>query len=200
MPLIYRTPPTYSAQATNAAAISVIDGFNISERVPLDGQVSYEELSTAVGIPRTDLKSILRMAMTDFVFHEPSPGFVAHTAASRVLVDSPLARSLVKINIDEMMPAMSKVHEKLRILACKIPLTSDSSETLCCSTQALKNPSNQYGTGMLRCDILTRGRHGHSRTTRSFPFSMNWLPVIQLARPLFRGQWKTMLPGFLPAR
>lgn len=115
----------FLSQATNAAAISVIDGFNIAERVPLDGQVSYEELATAVGIPRSDLKSVVRLAMTDFIFHESSPGFVAHTAASKVLVENPLARSLIKIGAAEFTPALNKVTDESRTWSCESPADSE---------------------------------------------------------------------------
>ena len=93
----------------NAAALSVIHRFNVAQHVPLKGQVSLEELAQVVGVPWRDLKTVLRLAMTDYVFHEPLPGMVAHTAASRLLLENPLIRAWIDIGVEEMFPAAAKV-------------------------------------------------------------------------------------------
>ena len=60
--------------------------FGIFELVPLEGSISYSELATKVGVSVLQLKSVARMAMTDRVFIETAPGFIAHTATSAALV------------------------------------------------------------------------------------------------------------------
>ena len=61
--------------------------FGIFELVPLKGSISYPELATKAGVSVLQLKSLARMAMTDRVFTEPAPGFIAHTATSAALTE-----------------------------------------------------------------------------------------------------------------
>lgn len=66
--------------------------FGIFELVPLEGSISYSELATQAGVSELQLKSLARLAMTDRVFTEPTPGFIAHTATSASLVKDPKLR------------------------------------------------------------------------------------------------------------
>lgn len=61
--------------------------FNVAKAVPVDGKASYVEISKATGLDEVNLKRLVRHAMTNRIFREPNDGFVAHTAASRLLVD-----------------------------------------------------------------------------------------------------------------
>ncbi|KAM0351778.1 hypothetical protein ACHAPU_002290 [Fusarium lateritium] len=59
--------------------------FKIFELVPLEGKISYSELSSQAGVSEERLKSLARMAMTNLLFTEPEPGFVSHSATSAAL-------------------------------------------------------------------------------------------------------------------
>ncbi|RAO67445.1 uncharacterized protein BHQ10_003457 [Talaromyces amestolkiae] len=60
--------------------------YNIFRLVPLDASISYADLATAAKLPEQRLKSIMRMAMTNFVFCEQADGkSVAHSATSALL-------------------------------------------------------------------------------------------------------------------
>nr|WNS47941.1 FunK [Talaromyces coalescens] len=59
--------------------------FNILKLVPLQGDISFDELATAANVPKNKLKSIARMAMTARLFYEPTPEHIAHTATSALL-------------------------------------------------------------------------------------------------------------------
>ena len=48
-----------------------------------------------------DLKRVLRHAMTNLIFCEPRAGFIAHTAALRVLAENNLVRDFVGITCEE---------------------------------------------------------------------------------------------------
>ncbi|KAK8058410.1 hypothetical protein PG994_008858 [Apiospora phragmitis] len=63
--------------------------FNIFLLVPLDGTISYPRLADLAGVPEWRLKSVLRMAMTNRLFVEPTPGVVGHSAASATLAVHP---------------------------------------------------------------------------------------------------------------
>ncbi|KNG85214.1 putative O-methyltransferase [Aspergillus nomiae NRRL 13137] len=62
--------------------------FNIAPAIPLYRAVSYSEVAATAQADENRLKSVLRLAMTNGLFCEPRPGFVAHNAAS-ALVTSP---------------------------------------------------------------------------------------------------------------
>lgn len=101
----------------NAAALSAIHRLNVVKHVPLNGQVRVDALAETVGVPASDLKTVLRLAMTDYVFYEPSPGLVAHTAASKLLRENPLISAWIDIGVEEMFPASTKV---LKLQRCHL--------------------------------------------------------------------------------
>jgi 6-hydroxytryprostatin B O-methyltransferase len=63
--------------------------FKIFDLVPLEGSISYSELAAKAGVSELRLKALARMAMTNHVFAEPTPGFLAHSATSAALVSNP---------------------------------------------------------------------------------------------------------------
>lgn len=87
--------------------------FKIAQHVPVHGQASYKDLSEVTGIPLADLKPILRMAMTSYIFTEPAPGMVAHTAASRLLSENAFARSVTAVRCDEHFAGSARVADAL---------------------------------------------------------------------------------------
>ncbi|KAI1826626.1 O-methyltransferase [Xylaria intraflava] len=60
--------------------------FKIFELVPLEGEISYSELAEKAGVSELRLKALARMGMTNHLFAEPTPGFMAHSATSAALV------------------------------------------------------------------------------------------------------------------
>jgi 6-hydroxytryprostatin B O-methyltransferase len=82
--------------------------------VPLDGEVSYGELASKIGLGVSLVRRILRMATTTRIFREPRVGFVAHTANSAIFVRQPLMSALVGQNLDDVLPATVKMSEALQ--------------------------------------------------------------------------------------
>ena len=62
--------------------------YDIAKAVPIDSDISYADLAANTKTDESQLKRMLRYAMTNHIFHEPRPGFVAHTAPSRLLLDA----------------------------------------------------------------------------------------------------------------
>ena len=93
----------------NIAGVAVISHFKIAQHVPLEGSISFEELALATGLPLLKMKRILRHAMTNFLFCEPEPGMVAHSAASRILLEDRLTQGLIGIACEEKFAAAAKV-------------------------------------------------------------------------------------------
>lgn len=92
------------------SSLQAINRYNIASKFPLHEEISYERLAERCGILEHDLRRILRYAMTFHrVFQEPRKGFVAHTAASKLLAEDPLIREGVALRCDECWPACARV-------------------------------------------------------------------------------------------
>lgn len=61
----------------------------MARKVPFRGAITFEELARQCGLHETVVRRIVRHAIAyHFVFQEPRKGYVAHSAASRRLVDN----------------------------------------------------------------------------------------------------------------
>ena len=60
--------------------------FKVFEFIPLEDKISYTELATKAGVSELRLKSLARMGMTNHLFVEPEPGYIAHSATSAALI------------------------------------------------------------------------------------------------------------------
>ncbi|KAI1092442.1 S-adenosyl-L-methionine-dependent methyltransferase [Rostrohypoxylon terebratum] len=63
--------------------------FNIPALVPFEGTVSISDLASKSGLSEDKLTRFIRYAATNFIFCEPSPGVIGHTAASAHLARDP---------------------------------------------------------------------------------------------------------------
>ena len=87
-----------SPQCVNNLSLQAIWEFKVAQAVPLEGMISYEDLTAKVvklnnglDIPVLNLRRLIRHAITNRIFAEPKKGFVAHTRTSRlILEDAPL--------------------------------------------------------------------------------------------------------------
>ncbi|KAI9663956.1 MAG: hypothetical protein M1821_007447 [Bathelium mastoideum] len=88
--------------------------FSIATSVPLDSKISYGDLARACKVPESDLQRLIRHAITNYVFCEPSPGFVAHTELSRYLATNPGARAWLAQTTEDMWPAAVKAVDAIQ--------------------------------------------------------------------------------------
>lgn len=79
-------------------------------------QATFGEIASSSGVCESQLRRILRHAMTFRIFCEPHKGVVAHTAASKVLAENTLMREWIGMVSEEMWPAASRVSPLCRIL------------------------------------------------------------------------------------
>ncbi|GME33715.1 putative o-methyltransferase family 2 protein [Neofusicoccum parvum] len=82
--------------------------FRLAQAVPADGDISLDALARAAGVDVVNVKRIVRHAITNRIFCEPRPGHVAHTAASRVLVDDPTMNDWVGLCSSDFFPAAAR--------------------------------------------------------------------------------------------
>jgi len=100
---------TMCAQS-NFAPLAAIHHFNIASHVPKEGSISFYDLADKCGILEHDLRRVIRYtAIHHRVFCEPKDGFVAHTAASKILADNEKIQNLMGLTFAECWPAHSRV-------------------------------------------------------------------------------------------
>ncbi|KAL4963166.1 S-adenosyl-L-methionine-dependent methyltransferase [Aspergillus stella-maris] len=85
--------------------------FDIARHIPLDSAISYTELALKANVNEDTLKRMIRHAMTNRLFIEPSPNHVAHSASSALLVKSQALKDWVGYCSEETYPASAKVVE-----------------------------------------------------------------------------------------
>jgi hypothetical protein len=95
-------------QPLNLVTLQTINRFKIAQHVPLDTPISYSALSSLTSVPEPSLKRLLRHAMTNRLFHEPTPGQVSYTPASRLLAQDPKMDNWVFFLVEYFWPATAR--------------------------------------------------------------------------------------------
>ena len=88
--------------------MSVVVRFDIANKVPTVGEISFEILSHKTGIDVERLQRILRCAMANSVLEETKLGYVGHTLMSKILRSNG-ARAWLGHHFEEMLPAATKL-------------------------------------------------------------------------------------------
>jgi hypothetical protein len=91
----------------------VILRFGLAEAVPIDGEATFAELAAASGLNEVHVRKIVRFATAQHIFREPRPGVVAHTAASRLLVDHRGLRDWLRFSTDDLWQAASRTGDAM---------------------------------------------------------------------------------------
>jgi hypothetical protein len=94
-------------------SLNFISNFKIPSLVPLSSSISYTSLSEKSGLPIVPLKQLLRHAITNRIFCEPTPSHIAHTSSSRLLVENEKAAALVSYMTDTLKLAAAHEVEAL---------------------------------------------------------------------------------------
>ena len=81
--------------------------------MPLHGSISYADLSSKTGLSPNRLFRLVRFARSVNVFHEPSPGQVAHTAFSACYVKVPGLQSPLKVGFHEQTTVLGHICDAL---------------------------------------------------------------------------------------
>ena len=94
--------------------MQAISRFAIYSYIPLDSSISYTDLAAKCDLYEPDLRRICRSAMAYHrVFCEPKRGFVAHSAASRLLVRDQGMRDVLGMMMEDMWTANAKTVEAM---------------------------------------------------------------------------------------
>ncbi|KAK0617718.1 hypothetical protein B0T14DRAFT_498681 [Immersiella caudata] len=116
---------------TNNLSLHAIWDFDIAREVPLEGTISYEDLTAKVEanndlpIGVLNLRRLLRHAMTNRIFCEPVRNHVAHTRSSRLLVEDEPLKSWAGFISNDVWPAVTQAVKAIR----KWPASEEPTET-----------------------------------------------------------------------
>ncbi|KAI0835695.1 putative O-methyltransferase [Hypoxylon sp. FL0890] len=115
----------FNHQHNQLLCLKFIAQFGIAKKIPLDGEITYEELAASIGIDSAAVCRILRFGIACRVFREPRLGVVAHSAATRQIAEDPAMADWVSSNVNDMWPSAEKVIDAL----AKWPLAEEPNQT-----------------------------------------------------------------------
>lgn len=108
----------------------IIGRFSIAQKIPMKGEISYADLATTIGVSESVLTHVLRYAIAFRIFSEKRPGYISHSASSRVLAETPgiqesldmmreelLAKSLWTADALDKWPAADEPSQSAYLLA-----------------------------------------------------------------------------------
>ncbi|TVY82896.1 O-methyltransferase aurJ [Lachnellula suecica] len=134
-------------------SIQAIQRFGIAKSFPPGTTSTFSAIALACSISESDVRRLLRYAMTCYIFHETSPGIVEHTAASKTLAEIPPFGQLVGFLSGEMWPSASRLVDAME----KWPGSEEPNEAgfaLAYRTDLpMFNISDKYATKILRALI-----------------------------------------------
>jgi len=105
--------------------MTALQRFKIANIFPTTETSTFADIAKASGIPESDCRRLLRHAMTFYIFSEPSPGVVAHTASSKALAEIPPVGSFIGFVAEEMLPASTRLVDAMQ----KWPDSGEPNET-----------------------------------------------------------------------
>ncbi|KAI0470511.1 putative O-methyltransferase [Xylariaceae sp. FL0804] len=79
--------------------------FRLAETFPVGGETTFAEMAAASGLAEWHVRKLLRFAMAQHIFCEPRPSVVAHTAASRLLVEDQGLYNWLRFSTDDLWHA-----------------------------------------------------------------------------------------------
>ncbi|KAL7808236.1 chlorophenol O-methyltransferase [Trichoderma gracile] len=95
-------------------SLQLINSYKIAQLVPLDAPIKLTELQSKTPLEPVNLARAVRHAMTNNIFCEPSPGYIAHTANSRILAQDSALQAWIGFNSEDVFPAAGHVLQALR--------------------------------------------------------------------------------------
>ncbi|RVX74075.1 hypothetical protein B0A52_01907 [Exophiala mesophila] len=100
---------------TDLLSFRFVYQYSIAAHVPRDGDISYEDLGQATKVDPVLVRRFLQHVMMNRIFEESRPGYVKHTAVSRLLHDEPGAVDTAGFILEDLTPSSTKVMEALEL-------------------------------------------------------------------------------------
>ncbi|XWX02157.1 hypothetical protein V2A60_010190 [Cordyceps javanica] len=98
----------------DSLTLQIINHYGIAALVPTSGTISFAELQSKTSLDAINLARVMRHAMTNHIFCEPTPGTIAHTALSRCLAEDDALQNWIGFNSEDIFPASANVLKSLQ--------------------------------------------------------------------------------------
>ncbi|KAF2730279.1 sterigmatocystin 8-O-methyltransferase precursor [Polyplosphaeria fusca] len=161
----------------------VIERFGIARAFPPGETATFEDIAQACSLPVSDTRRILRHAMTSYIFKEPSPGVVAHTAASKTLAEIPPLAQCIGFLGNEMWPSASRVSDAMQ----KWPGSEEPNQA---------GFAIAYGTDLPMFDVVGRDPERAKRMAGAMSF-MHSGPAYSMQHVVDNFDWGDAANGLL---
>lgn len=86
----------------DSANIAVLLRFDVAQKIPADGSISADDLAGKVGLPVDILTRVVRYAIANGLFREPSKGRFAHSSISAYVAQNAHVRDIASIATGEL--------------------------------------------------------------------------------------------------
>jgi site-specific recombinase XerC len=106
--------------------MQAISEFGIASSVPVHGEATFGQIAESCSMGEGDVKRILRHAMTKRIFKESRKGIVAHSAASRLMAESPQIADWVAVSTGELWQSAAQTVKAMK----KYPGSQEPNETV----------------------------------------------------------------------
>ena len=83
-------------------SLKAVSHWQIAKHVPLEGEISYSDLSSKSGLELAALRRLVRHAMTNGIFHELTNDYVSHNSMSRILVEDQKTAAWVDLQTERI--------------------------------------------------------------------------------------------------
>jgi hypothetical protein len=84
-------------------SLKAVSHWDIAKHVPLDEAISYTELSSKSGLESAALRRLMRHAITNGIFCEPTKENIAHNSMSRILIEDKRTAAWVDLMTERLM-------------------------------------------------------------------------------------------------
>jgi hypothetical protein len=106
-------------------SLHAINRFKVATKFPVGQEISFADVAAKCEVDEESMGRILRHAITNHIFFEPQPCFIAHTAVSKALAEIPMLHEWVTVSTEEMWAPTTKAIDAM----VKWPASGEPSET-----------------------------------------------------------------------
>ncbi|KAI1775119.1 S-adenosyl-L-methionine-dependent methyltransferase [Hypoxylon cercidicola] len=99
--------------------------FGLARNLPVGSETTIAEMAASSGLAESNVRKLVRYAVTQRIFDEPRPGVIAHSAASRLLAEDPGVHDFVATCSDELWQAATQTCNAM----AKFPESEEPTET-----------------------------------------------------------------------
>lgn len=102
--------------------------FGLARNLPVGSETTFAEMAASAGLAESDVRKLVRLAVTQKIFEEPRPGVITHSAASRLLAEDPGVHDFVATCADDLWQAAAQTCNAM----VKFPGSEEPNETGFC--------------------------------------------------------------------